>query len=169
VDCSNLAQNNVEIQQAISSMIIGNDDKSYLTKFTQHKHRPKNEVETSGLCNENSGNEDVSPDTPLQYKALCGFHYIENVNTKRLPQMIPEVACSCTKPTNELVNNKFPHIHCEPIYYNVPVIKFKDESCTNFEKTTERISLACVPVLSSQSSSKINIETSEGHRPSLPS
>lgn len=55
--------------------------------------------------------------------------------------------CACSKPTNRNVLSRFPQIRCEAVYYSVPVIKFGD-SCSNYEKTTERVSLACLPVLS---------------------
>lgn len=79
VDCSNEAENNAELQKSISSMIIGNDDKSY---FTQHRHRSKINHEKSALCEEDNGPDEILPDSPIKDRALCTFVYIENVNEK---------------------------------------------------------------------------------------
>ncbi|KAI6176312.1 hypothetical protein M3Y97_00784500 [Aphelenchoides bicaudatus] len=166
-DCTSEAENNVELQKAVASMVIGNDDKSYLTRSIaqQHKHRAK--LGHDKMCEEENEQEEISPDMTIKERALCSFVYVENYNKTRLPQTIPEVQCSCTKPSNKMILSRFPNIRCEAIYYDVPVLKFVD-GCTNYIRTTERLTLACIPVLGTQSTSKVLIESNDGQQSELP-
>ena len=43
--------------------------------------------------------------------------------------------------------SRLPEVRCEPMYYDVPVLLF-DETCSEYKKATQRIALACVPVIS---------------------
>jgi hypothetical protein len=77
-DCSNEAERNTELQQAIATMIIGNDDKSYLSHSIQHKHRSK--LNHADMCEEDNGPDEIAPDTTIRERALCSFIYVENFN-----------------------------------------------------------------------------------------
>ncbi|KAI6214505.1 hypothetical protein M3Y94_00276400 [Aphelenchoides besseyi] len=166
-DCSNEAETNADLQQAIGKMITGNDAKGYLMRTQVPKITNDMIIDKSPFCDEEEAISDISPDTPIRDRALCAFQYVENYNKQRLPQTIPEVQCLCSKPTNKEVLRRFPQIHCEAIFYDVPVLKFEN-TCAKFRQTTERISLACVPVLSSQSTMNVFINTHAAQKAELP-
>ncbi|CAD5227220.1 unnamed protein product [Bursaphelenchus xylophilus] len=157
-DCSNEAKLNPELQEAITRMITGNDAKGYLMK-TPHLSFVKPEI-NKDMCEEEK-DEDISPDMPIRDRAVCGFQYVENFDNKRLPQTIPEVQCVCQKPTKMGILNRFPDVSCEPMMYDVPVLRF-DDNCKSFTQTTQRISLACVPVFGGHSTTGIRMRTSSG-------
>ncbi|KAI1715286.1 interleukin-17 domain-containing protein [Ditylenchus destructor] len=95
---------------------------------------------------------EISPDMPIEMRALCGFRYEENVNERRLPKRIRESKCLCNARNSKLIRDRFPDFRCEPFYYDVPVLLL-DETCTNYAPSIEKISIACLPVFTSESSS----------------
>lgn len=55
------------------------DDDSYLTpSVTQHQNGHK--LNHAGLCEEDDGPDNISPDTTIEERALCAFYYTENHN-----------------------------------------------------------------------------------------
>ncbi|KAI1692136.1 interleukin-17 domain-containing protein [Ditylenchus destructor] len=94
---------------------------------------------------------DISPDMPIEMRALCGFRDEDNVNEKRLPKRIRESKCLCNTRNSKLIRDHFPDFRCEPLYYDVPVLLL-DETCTNYTPSIEKISIACIPVFTSESS-----------------
>ncbi|KAI6219094.1 hypothetical protein M3Y95_01130500 [Aphelenchoides besseyi] len=165
LDCSDAAEKDANLKMAISEMIRGQNGKGYLMQATTSFPLVDSTAEDD--CIPEDTPKDVSPDLPIRDRALCGFDQIENVDKKRLPQTIPEVRCSCSRPANRQLLDRFPGIHCAAIYYDVPVIRFKS-SCSDYEQTSESIALGCVPVLSSQSELKVNIENKDEEKADLP-
>ncbi|CAD5220484.1 unnamed protein product [Bursaphelenchus okinawaensis] len=162
-DCSNKAKLSPELHEAISKMITGNEANSYLMK-TPHisiMRTENNNIED--MCKEEKA-EDISPDMPIRDRAVCGFQYVENFDNKRLPQTIPEVQCVCQRPTKMMILNRYPEVICEPMLYDLPVLRF-DDNCETFTQTTQRISLACVPVFGGHASASVKITTSDGKSP----
>ncbi|KAI6198774.1 hypothetical protein M3Y96_00555000 [Aphelenchoides besseyi] len=165
LDCSKAAEKDANLKMAISAMIRGQNGKGYLLQATTSF--PAVDPTAEDDCIPEDTPTDFSPDLPIRDRALCGFAQIENVDEKRLPQTIPEVRCSCSRPANRQLLERFPGIHCAAIYYDVPILRFKS-SCSDYEQTSESIALGCVPVLSSQSELKVNIERKDEEKADLP-
>ncbi|KAI1732580.1 interleukin-17 domain-containing protein [Ditylenchus destructor] len=112
-------------------------------------------------------NPEILPDMPIESRSLCGFHYEDNINEKRLPRKIRECKCLCNARRNKFLRDRFPNFRCEPLYYDVPVLSF-DETCTNFTHNTEKIALACIPVFTSRSTvPSVHVTTKTRQNPSL--
>uniref|UniRef100_A0A915D1F5 Uncharacterized protein n=1 Tax=Ditylenchus dipsaci TaxID=166011 RepID=A0A915D1F5_9BILA len=159
-----------DIQQAVFSMVTGNAKHSWPVgvkspKVNSQKHN-------AGVCSSTSDETttsseiEISPDMPIEMRAFCGFQYEDNVKERRLPKLIREVKCLCNEPRSKLVAERFPELRCEPLYYDVPVLTF-DETCSKFEQSTEKIALACVPVITSQSMSGFKLSVGNAKKPTV--
>ncbi|KAI1716687.1 interleukin-17 domain-containing protein [Ditylenchus destructor] len=169
--CSAADINKPDVQQAVFSMVMDSDKNSWPVGLKSGNEMAP-EQKSAGICSKwspdmagsgNAGTIEISPDMPIEMRAFCGFQYEENVNDRRLPKTIREVKCLCNEPRNKIVADRFPDLRCEPLYYDVPVLMF-DSSCAKYEQTTEKIALACVPVLTSQSLSSIQVTVGPGHK-----
>ncbi|CAI4229548.1 unnamed protein product [Auanema sp. JU1783] len=95
-------------------------------------------------CSIESRSANVLPDQPLRERSLCPYHHVLNYNPKRIPASITEVVCTC-----DSIGSLSMPMRCEPMYFHVRVLLYS-EDCKKFVETTEKISLACVPVFVNQ-------------------
>ncbi|KAI1708409.1 interleukin-17 domain-containing protein [Ditylenchus destructor] len=105
-------------------------------------------------------NMEISPDMPLEERALCGFRYEDNVNERRIPEKIKEVKCLCKAPTSKDLSQRI-EFRCETVYHDVTVLVL-GETCTNYQQKVERIAVACVTVMGTQSTSAVNVAIGNG-------
>uniref|UniRef100_A0A914C872 Uncharacterized protein n=1 Tax=Acrobeloides nanus TaxID=290746 RepID=A0A914C872_9BILA len=149
-ECLIRHENNLQFQSVLKSIAIKNPTNNHHVEQIEEplptKSVPSMECQTEQLSS-------ISPDMPLMDRSLCGFRFIENFDDKRIPKAITEVECLCNQPRNVQGSTR---LLCEPLYYNIPVLKF-DEACSMFKEEVERISLACLPVFASQTTANNNL------------
>ncbi|KAH7696109.1 Protein C44B12.6 [Aphelenchoides avenae] len=155
--CEQRVTGDPELQQAVVSMFTGSSDGSYILQSSPDvPFGASVSASTASLCTDDLEPVDISPDMPLKDRALCSYVHVDNHDTRRLPQTIPEVECRCTQPKSKLMMSRLPEVRCEPMYYDVPVLLF-DETCSEYKKATQRIALACVPVISGHAESSLEV------------
>ncbi|GMT33461.1 hypothetical protein PFISCL1PPCAC_29090 [Pristionchus fissidentatus] len=78
----------------------------------------------------------------FEQRSICPFRHHRNVDHDRIPMLLEEVRCLCTRPSHL---SSYTDVRCQPLQYKVPVLR-RQSSNDLYVQGFEELTLACIPL-----------------------